>query len=62
MVGQLSSQVWRVKLRIRVRTVSVATPAGAEHHVATIDCALVHFSEMHSTEVDFEGSLITEGL
>lgn len=62
MVGQLSSQVWRVKLRIRVRAVSVATPARTEHHVAAIDGAFVHFSKMHGTEVDLEGSLITEGL
>lgn len=34
----------------------------AEHHVAAVNGALVHFAQVNSAEVDLEGAFITEGL
>lgn len=41
---------------------SVSGPSGTEHHVTACNCTFMHFSEMDCTEMDFEGSFVTEGL
>lgn len=51
-----------VQLWIRIGTVAIARATRAEHHVAAIHGTLVHLTQMHGGEVDFEGTLITEGL
>lgn len=58
----LSSQVRGVQLGVGVGGVPVPTPPGAEHHVTSVDGALVHFAEMYRRKVYFEGTFITERL
>ena len=60
--GDLSSQVRRVQLGIRVGRVSISASAGGEHHIAAVDAALVHLPQMHGRKVDLEGALITKSL
>jgi len=52
----------RVQLRVGVGAVPVARPARAEHHAATLHGALVHLAQVHRAEVDFQGTLVAEGL
>ena len=47
---------------VGVGRMSIATSPRAEHHVAPLHTAFVHFAEMHSRKVDLKGPLITEGL
>ncbi len=58
----LPPQMGSVQLRVGVGGVAVATPPRREHHVAPINGALVHLSQMHRREVDLQGSLVAEGL
>ena len=58
----LASDVRSVKLGVGVGRVTIATPATAEHHVASWHRALVHLSQVNSGEVDLEGALVTECL
>ena len=52
----------RVQLGVGIGGVAIAAPPAAEHHVATVDGALVHLPQMHRAEVDLEGALVAEGL
>lgn len=62
MQGDLPLALKRVQLGVGIRTVSVTRAPGAEDHVASIDSALVHLSQVHGGEVDLEGTLVAECL
>ena len=47
---------------VGVSRMTISTAPRAEHHVAPLHTAFVHFAEMHSRKVDLKGPLITEGL
>ena len=54
--------MWGMQLRVGVGRMPVSASSRTEHHVAALDATFVHFPEVHSRKVDFEGPLITEGL
>lgn len=62
MRADLPPEVRGVEFGVGVGGVPVPGPPGAEHHVASLDRALVHLAEVDSTEVDLEGALVAEGL